>query len=89
MCKLVYVLAVNLQLLASYRIFWSAIFAARFRCLYAAWTKRVKEAVLPFRGVRGEGGCRSGVFFFEIVPLSLSAPNVYTRSFSRTCILVF
>jgi hypothetical protein len=69
----VYVLAVDLQLLASHRIFGSTVFAAGLWCLYAARAKRVEEAILSFGGMRGESGCRSGVFFFEIVPLSLSA----------------
>jgi hypothetical protein len=87
MCKLVYVLAVNLQLLSSYCIFRSAILAARLRCLYAARAQRVEEAVLAFGGVRGEGGCWSGILFLEIVPLPLSAlyyrPKLPTYLYAR------
>jgi hypothetical protein len=68
-CKLLYVLAIDLQLLAAYCVFRSAICTNRFRCLYAARTERVEKAVLAFERVRCEGRGWPGVFFLEIVPL--------------------
>jgi hypothetical protein len=71
--ELVYVLAVNLQLLASYCILWSAVCPTRLRCLYAAGAKGVEEAVLACGGVRCERGWWTSVLFLEIVPLLQSA----------------
>lgn len=69
MRKLVYILAVNLQLLPACRVLGSIIRIAGLRCLNSARAKRVEEAILAFRGARCVGGCWSSVFLFEIVPL--------------------
>jgi hypothetical protein len=71
--ELVYVLAVNLQVLASDRIARPAVRAAGLRRRYATRAERVEEAVLAFGGMRCEGGGGPRVFLLEVVPLCLSA----------------
>jgi hypothetical protein len=69
-CELVYILAVDLQLLPSRRVLGPSIRAARLGCLYAPGADRVEEAVLPLPWMRSGIGCWSTVLFLEIVPLS-------------------
>jgi hypothetical protein len=68
--ELVYVLAVNLQILSSYRVTGSAVRTAGLWRRYPTRPERVEEAILALGGVRCEGWGWSRVFFFEVIPLS-------------------
>jgi hypothetical protein len=71
--ELVDVVVVDLQLLSTHCIPWSAVCTARLGGLCAARTERVEELVLSFVWMRGEARSWSPVFLLQVVPLPLSA----------------
>jgi hypothetical protein len=80
MGELADVVAVNLQFLPAYCIPWPRVRSARLWGLRAARSQRVEELVLAFGGMRREAWSWPSVFFFQIVPLPLSAGVPWMRS---------